>query len=67
MRQYTITASNAGTTETIKLKAYDDMNATMHGITEILDRAMKSDLWAKGSIELISPEGKVLQTMNEKE
>jgi hypothetical protein len=47
--------------------AEDDTKATLLAIDTIMDRAYQKDnAWAKGSIELVSPTGEVLQTMGAK-
>lgn len=53
-------------TESIAIYAENNIDATIQAISFILDESMHNDLWAKGRIVLLSPEGNTIQTMEPK-
>ena len=45
----------------------DKMSPTINAIGIIMDKAVESDLWADGEINLYNPEGQIIRTMEAKE
>jgi hypothetical protein len=67
LKNYTLTAELGDDSESITIEALGDSDAMMDAISEILTRAYQQDnAWAKGRIELISPTGEVIKTMDAK-
>jgi hypothetical protein len=67
LKNYTLTAELGSDSESITIEALGDSDAMMDAIREIMSRAYQQDnAWAKGRIELISPDGEVVQTMEAK-
>jgi hypothetical protein len=67
MNRYTLMARLGSQTSAVMFNADDDTEATLLAIDTIMERAYQQDnAWAKGSIELVSPTGEVLQTMGAK-
>lgn len=65
---YTLTATRGTESYTVTLDARNDEEAYISGIFRVLDLAHDQDnAWAKGEVKLISPDGKVLDTMAAKE
>jgi hypothetical protein len=67
LKNYTLTAELGDDSESITIEALGDSDAMMDAIREIMSRAYQQDnAWAKGRIELINPDGEVVQTMEAK-
>ena len=70
MKHYALQASlptgNAHRIEATAIEASDDSNAMMEAIGRILDKAMTSELWAKGHISLTSSDGRLVAEMGAK-
>ena len=63
---YIVSAKLNGSVKRVAFEASNDGEAMMVAILEILDRAMKSSVWAKGAIQLRSADGRVIQEMEQK-
>ena len=63
---YKLTATLNSKTETVELHGKDYSDAMLNAISEIMSKAFTSDVWAKGRIELVSPTGEVINTMEAK-
>lgn len=66
MERYTVQAQLGIRTGVVIFNAFDDESATVRAVEIILEHATWSNIWAKGSITLHDPAGKVLQTMEAK-
>lgn len=68
METYTLTAELAGNKDTVPIEAPDDFEAQMEAIKFILDTAYedKEGPWAKGSIQLLDPQGELINSMEAK-
>jgi hypothetical protein len=66
MDTYTLTASDNEGTTVIRIVAESEEEAIFAGITKTLDRAIKSERWAKGRITLTDSNGKLIQEMSAK-
>ena len=66
MDRYTLTARQGIRTLVVLFNADSDSDATIQASHTVMEHATWSDVWAKGSIELVSPTGEVLQTMGAK-
>ena len=62
---YVLSATDGVYTEYTRIDADNDLDATMQGIYTILERAheTKEGLWAMGEINLLSPDGLIIQHM----
>jgi hypothetical protein len=63
---YKLKATLGTTKKWTYLAAENDSQAMMDAIGYILSEAMTKEVWAKGMIELLSPTGKVIKTMEAK-
>jgi hypothetical protein len=65
---YVLSATDGVYTEYTRIDADNDLDATMQGIYTILERAheTKEGLWAMGEINLLSPDGLIIQHMPSK-
>ena len=65
---YVLSATDGAYTEYTRIDADNDLDATMQGIYTILERAheSKEGLWAMGEINLLSPDGLIIQHMPSK-
>lgn len=63
---YRLTAELGDAHESMNLYCDNDTDATLDGITRILDAAIHNETWAKGAIALARPDGTVIQTMEAK-
>ena len=68
MTMYKLTATLRGKTSRVLFEAHDDSDAMLSAINRILTKAHKDKLgaWAKGSIELLAPNGRLVETMDAK-
>jgi hypothetical protein len=62
---YVLSATDIEFTEYTRIDADNDLDATMQAIAVVLDRAHadKDGLWAIGEINLLSPDGLIIQHM----
>ena len=60
---YTLKATLGNTKRYTYLVAEDDSQAMLDAIGYILAEATTKEVWAKGMIELLSPTGEVVRTM----
>ena len=70
MKTYTLEAKSpdyGGGKARTGILASNDTEATFEAIAYILNRAVRSPLWAKGRITLTSPTGEVLRVMEAKQ
>lgn len=66
MSRYTLVAKLDDMANGTFINAGDDSDAAMQAIQFILDKAINSDLWAKGLIELRDIEGRLIHEMGAK-
>jgi hypothetical protein len=62
---YVLSANDKEYTEYTRIDAENDLDATMQAIAVILDRASEDSkgLWAVGEINLVAPDGLIIQHM----
>jgi hypothetical protein len=60
---YVLSATDGVYTEYTRIDADNDIDASMQGIFTVLERAKdtKEGLWAMGEINLLSPDGLIIQ------
>lgn len=63
---YELTAKRLGATVSLMLGAQSDGEAMQEATREILERAMHSAIWAKGSIDLRDEHGTLIANMDAK-
>lgn len=66
MENYILTASDNQGKTVIRIVAESEEEAIFAGIAKTLDRAIKSERWAKGRITLTDSNGKLIQEMSAK-
>lgn len=65
--KYKLTATRLGRTNVHRFEDAGDIDATYTAMFYVLNRANRSDLWAKGRIELVNLDtGETVQTMEAK-
>ena len=66
MDSYTLTARQGLRTLEVIFDADSDIDATMQASHTVMEYATWSNVWANGSIELVAPNGTVLEKMEAK-
>lgn len=61
--RYTLTATDAEGSTVLRIEAEDDVEAMFSAIAKTLDRAIKSERWAKGRITLTDSNGVIVKEM----
>ena len=64
--RYTLTATDAEGSTVLRIEAEDDVEAMFSAIAKTLDRAIKSERWAKGRITLTDSNGVIIKEMSAK-
>lgn len=64
--RYTLTATDAEGSTVLRIEAEDDVEAMFSAIAKTLDRAIKSERWAKGRITLTDSNGVIVKEMSAK-